>query len=87
MEQRQPQYQIAKITYEGRVCCVCKGKKTLEVNMGNKQYKTVQCSTCCGTGVYEHMYTEYIDIRQAMNEIGIRRMIENTVKEILENSH
>lgn len=51
--------------------------------MGNKQYKTVPCTTCDGTGVYEHRRTEYIDIRQAMDEIGIGRMIANTVKEVV----
>lgn len=51
--------------------------------MGNKQYKTVPCTTCDGTGVYEHRRTEYIDIRQAMDEIGIGRMIANTVKDIM----
>ena len=51
--------------------------------MGNKQYKTVNCTTCDGTGVYEHRRTEYIDIRQAMEEIGIGRMIANTVRGIV----
>lgn len=82
-EQPRAQYQIAKTVFEGRICSSCGGKKTREINLGNKQFKTVNCSTCDGSGVYMHQRTEYIDIRQAMEEIGIGRMIANTVKEIL----
>lgn len=79
------EYQVTKIIYENRMCTSCKGRKTRDVNVGNKQYKTVTCTTCDGTGVYRHIRHEYIDIRQALNEIGIYNMIKNTVKEIIGN--
>lgn len=85
-EKNKTEYRIKKVTLETRLCPTCLGKRTRDINIGNNQRKSVNCSTCQGSGLYKDERETDIDLLTALNEMGIYKMIENTVKEIL-NSH
>lgn len=83
MDQRPPEYRVKKITYESRLCPTCRGSRTRDINIGGGQRKTVNCSTCQGSGLYKDERETDIDLKTALNEMGIYKIIENTVKEVL----
>lgn len=82
-EKNRTEYRVKKVTFETRLCPTCGGKQTRDINLGNNQHKTAPCSTCNGTGAFKMEHGTDIDLRTALNEMGIYKLIENTVKEIL----
>jgi predicted nucleic-acid-binding Zn-ribbon protein len=86
MPEQYPKYRIKKITQEGRICPTCAGKKMVRVNLGRGIFNDVSCSTCKGTGVYKADSETDIDLKTALNEIGMYNLIRNTVKDVLTES-
>lgn len=74
------EYRVRKITREVRFCPVCGGKKTVEINLGQHQHKTVTCSTCTGTGVYYFERPDEISLVEALTELGIRFILPASMK-------
>ena len=83
MPEQYPKYRIKKITQEGRICPTCAGNKMVRVNLGRGVFNDVSCSTCKGTGVYKADSETDIDLKTALNEIGMYNLIRNTVKDVL----
>lgn len=75
-------YRVRKVTIQNKMCPSCRGTGKKEQKVTPGQFKTVNCIHCTnGIAPIEHM-TE-IDLKDALNEMGIYKMIENTVNEIL----
>lgn len=79
-EVKKPEYRIKKITFETRLCPTCLGKRTREINLGNNQRKTVNCSTCHGTGLYKDERETDVSLIEALTELGIRFILPDSMK-------
>lgn len=76
------EYRVKKITIMRKMCPSCRGTGKIERKIAGGGFKTDSCIHCTnGVAPIEHQ-TE-ITLKEALNEIGIYKMIENTVKEIL----
>jgi len=80
MDQRPPEYRVKKITYESRLCPTCLGKRTRDINLGNNQRKTVNCSTCQGSGLYKDERETDVSLIEALTELGIRFILPASMK-------
>lgn len=71
-------YRVKKVTFGRQQCRVCGGS-------GKRNTKSNSPEPClnCLNGVETIEHQTEIDLKQALTEMGIYKMIENTVKEIL----
>ena len=76
------EFRVKKVTYMRKQCTNCGGTGKREQKI-NGIFKQVPCSWCQnGIAKIEHMTD--VSLTEALNEIGIYKMIENTVNEIIE---
>jgi len=80
MDQRPPEFRVKKITYETRLCPTCLGKRTRDINIGSGQRKTVNCSTCQGSGLYKDERETDVSLIEALTELGIRFILPASMK-------
>jgi hypothetical protein len=76
------EYRVKKVTITRKTCPSCRGTGKRESKLPGGGFKTENCIHCInGVAPMEHI-TE-ITLKEALNEMGIYKLIENTVKEIL----
>lgn len=73
-------YKLRKVTKVRRMCPSCNGTGKREINLGNKQYKTINCSTCDGRGVYDFEHHTDATLIEALTELGIRFVLPANLK-------
>lgn len=85
-EKHKIEYRVRKVTLMNKMCPSCRGTGKKEQKIAPGQFKTVNCTHCInGKAQIEHI-TE-ISLAAALNEMGIYKMIENTVNEIIEKKN
>lgn len=71
-------YRVKRVTYSRRQCRVCGGTGKRNSRSGSDE----KCLNCLN-GVENIEHQTEVDMKIALEEMGIRKLIENTAKEIL----
>jgi hypothetical protein len=85
MTETKAEYRVKKVTVMRKMCPSCRGTGKREFKIPGGGFKAENCIHCTN-GVAPIEYITEITLKEALNEMGIYKLIENTINEIL-NSH